>query len=85
MKVNVKVVATQHSFHFFDRTSIPCQIYEDKDEWQVCTLLVIKSSQRGGEIYALGPGPMDASLEQGQTLDYVSLDLKCNRMISTPT
>ncbi|CAB4022013.1 phosphopantothenoylcysteine decarboxylase-like [Paramuricea clavata] len=33
-KVSVRVIATQNSFHFFDRTSIPCQIYEDKDEWQ---------------------------------------------------
>ena len=54
MKVNVKVVATQHSFHFFNRTSIPCQIYEDKDEWQVCTLLVIRGSWANGSQFRTG-------------------------------
>ena len=33
-QVCVKVVATQNSFHFFNRNSIPVEIYEDKDEWQ---------------------------------------------------
>ncbi|XP_028416392.1 LOW QUALITY PROTEIN: phosphopantothenoylcysteine decarboxylase-like [Dendronephthya gigantea] len=33
-KAHVKIVATQNSFHFFDRNSIPVQIYEDKDEWE---------------------------------------------------
>ena len=29
------MVATQNSFHFFNRKLIPVEIYEDKDEWQV--------------------------------------------------
>jgi hypothetical protein len=34
-QVNVKVVATPNSFHFFERNAIPVEIHEDKDEWQV--------------------------------------------------
>ena len=35
LKVKVRLVATQNSFHFFDRSLIPVKIYEDKDEWEV--------------------------------------------------
>lgn len=34
-QVQLKLLATQNSFHFFDRALIPIEIYEDKDEWQV--------------------------------------------------
>jgi hypothetical protein len=29
----VRVVATEHALHFFDREQVKCKIYTDADEW----------------------------------------------------
>ncbi|EDV26292.1 Phosphopantothenoylcysteine decarboxylase [Trichoplax sp. H2] len=32
--IEIKIIATTHSFHFFDQLSIDANIYNDDDEWQ---------------------------------------------------
>ncbi|XP_003385293.1 PREDICTED: phosphopantothenoylcysteine decarboxylase-like [Amphimedon queenslandica] len=32
-EIDIKVIATDSSLHFFDHSSLPVQVYTDKDEW----------------------------------------------------
>ena len=34
-KVNVEVLATDNSLHFFNEDTIPVKVYRDQDEWKV--------------------------------------------------
>ncbi|XP_002732751.1 phosphopantothenoylcysteine decarboxylase-like isoform X2 [Saccoglossus kowalevskii] len=35
--IEIRVVATKHSQHFFDSTSLPVKVYQDEDEWKAWT------------------------------------------------
>ena len=33
--MEVRAIVTEHSQHFFDKSTVPCNVYTDDDEWKV--------------------------------------------------